>query len=205
MAHDQKPQRGSAEGKIFVFSAASGGGKTTLLEHLKRVFPGLVYSISVTTRSPRPGEINGTHYFFISPEEFQNKIDHGEFAEWASVHGHFYGTPRKFIDDTIASGKHIIMDIDVFGKIKFDEAYPRSIGVLLLPPSLDVLEKRLRNRNTDDEQTIRLRLANAKKEMEFAQSSGKYEFTVINDDLASAKAEIISIVQNSINPSGRHA
>jgi guanylate kinase len=205
MAHDQRTQGRIAVGKIFVFSAASGGGKTTLLDHLKRVFPELVYSISVTTRSPRSGELNGTHYFFISPEEFQIKIDHNEFAEWASVHGHFYGTPKKFIDDTIASGKHIIMDIDVFGKIKFDEAYPQSIGILLLPPSLDVLEKRLRNRNTDDEQTIRLRLANAKKEMDFARMNGKYEHTVINDDLSHVKAEVISIVRNCITPSGNHA
>jgi len=192
-------------GKIFVFSAASGGGKTTLLNHLKAIFPDLVYSISVTTRSPRPGEINGKHYFFISPEEFRKKIDTNEFAEWASVHGHFYGTPKIFIDTTIASGRHIIMDIDVFGKIKFDKFYPQAIGVLLLPPSLDVLEKRLRKRNTEDEQTIRVRLVNAGKEMDFARSNGKYEYTVINDDLSRAKAQVISIVRNCINPSGNHA
>lgn len=97
------------------------------------------------------------------------------------------------------------MDIDVFGKIKFDALYPQAIGILLLPPSLDVLEKRLRNRNTDDERTILLRLANAKKEMDFARSNGKYEFMVINDDISSAKAELISIVGNLINASGFHA
>lgn len=194
-----------AEGKIFVFSAASGGGKTTLLNHVRKVFPDFVYSISVTTRSPRPGEIHGKHYFFISPEEFQKKITAGEFAEWACVHEHFYGTPKAFIQDTIHSGRHIVMDIDVFGKIKFDALYPQAIGVLILPPSLEVLEKRLRQRNTEDEQTLRVRLANAVKEINFAQSNGKYEFTVINDDLSKTKMEIISIVRNCINHSGLHA
>ena len=205
MEHDQRTEGRIREGRIFVFSAASGGGKTTLLNHVKHVFPQFVYSVSVTTRSPRSGEIHGKHYFFISTEEFRKKIDNNEFAEWALVHGHFYGTPKKFIDDTVASGKNIIMDIDVFGKIKFDQVYPWAIGILLVPPSLDVLEKRLRKRNTEDEQTIRLRLENAKKEMDFARSNGKYEYTVINDDLSKAKAEIISIVRNGINPSVHHA
>jgi guanylate kinase len=181
-------------GRIFVFSAASGGGKTTILNHLRSIFPDLVYSISVTTRPPRAGEQNGVHYFFVSKEEFEKKIAMHSFAEWAIVHGYFYGTPKSFIDSTIASGKHIVMDIDVFGKIKFDAFYPQAIGILLLPPSLEILESRLRNRKTDDEATIRVRLANAKKEMAFAASHGKYEFTIINDDLEQAKTEAVSII-----------
>ena len=185
-------------GKIFVVSAASGGGKTTLLNHLKSVFPDVVYSISATTRPPRPGEVNGTHYFFISPEEFQKKIEAHEFAEWACVHEHYYGTPKSFIDKAIGSGKNVIMDIDVFGKIKFDTVYPNAVGILLLPPSLDVLERRLRDRKTDDEQTIRVRLANARKEMDFAKAKGKYEHIIINDDLEVAKSDIVSIVRSHI-------
>jgi guanylate kinase len=184
----------SCIGRIFVFSAASGGGKTTILDHLRSVFPELVYSISVTTRAPRTGELDGVHYFFVSRKEFERKIADNEFAEWAIVHGHFYGTPKSFIDRIIATGRHIVMDIDVFGKIKFDAVYPNAIGILLLPPSLEVLEMRLRNRKTDDEETIRIRLENAKKEMAFASSSGKYEFTIINDDLEKAKAEAVSII-----------
>ena len=188
-----------AQGKIFVFSAASGGGKTTLLNYLKKVFPELVYSISVTTRPPRPREINGKHYFFISNEEFEKKIAAGEFAEWAKVHNYYYGTPRMFIDQTIAAGKHITMDIDVFGKKQFDVLYPQAIGIMLLPPSLDVLEYRLRHRKTESEAVIQVRLSNAKKEIEFAQAHGKYEFTVINDDLDTAKAEVAAIVRHAIN------
>jgi guanylate kinase len=185
-------------GRIFVFSAASGGGKTTILNHLRMLFPTLVYSISVTTRSPRIGEKDGIHYFFVSKEEFEKKIAAQEFAEWAMVHGHYYGTPKSFIDQTIASGRHIVMDIDVFGKIKFDVVYPHTIGILLLPPSLTILEQRLRDRKTDDEATIRLRLVNAQKEMDFAESNGTYEFTIINDDLEKAKSEAAAIVSRFI-------
>jgi len=186
------------QGKIFVFSAASGAGKTTLLNHLKTVFPNVVYSVSATTRPPRTGEKNGAHYFFLSDDEFKQKRDSGAFAEWAVVHGHFYGTPKSFIDETIASGKHIIMDIDVFGKKKFDVSYPSALGILLLPPSLPILEQRLRLRNTDSDEVIRLRLENAKKEMDFARSSGKYEYTVINDDLEKAKSEVVAIIGDAI-------
>jgi guanylate kinase len=183
-----------SKGKIFVFSAASGAGKTTLLNHLKAVYPGLVYSISATTRKPRAGEIDGTHYFYLSEETFKEKISSGEFAEWAYVHGHYYGTPKSFIDKTVASGKHIIMDIDVFGKKIFDAAYPEAIGILLLPPSMEILEQRLRLRHTDSEEAIRLRLDNAKKEMDFARTDGTYVYTVVNDSLEKAKAEVVSIV-----------
>jgi guanylate kinase len=189
-----------SQGRIFVFSAASGGGKTTILNYIRSVFPSIVYSISATTRPPRGGEIDGVHYFFISNEEFKRKIAANEFAEWAIVHEHYYGTPKVFIDQTIASGKHIVMDIDVIGKTKFDIAYPQAVGILLLPPSLEILEQRLRNRKTDDEKTILIRLANAQKEMAYAKANGKYEFTIINDDLEKTKAQVRSILSSIISP-----
>jgi guanylate kinase len=184
------------KGKIFVFSAASGAGKTTLLTYLRDTVPGLVYSISATTRRPRPGEKNGTHYLFMSEAEFKRRIEKGEFAEWAKVHDHYYGTPKRLIDEVVAGGRHIIMDIDVQGKKKFDLVYPEAIGILLLPPSMDELERRLRARNTDDEATIRLRLDNASREMAFAKAEGKYEHTIINDDLERAKAELVRLVRS---------
>ncbi len=160
----------------------------------------MIYSISVTTRPPRRGERDGVHYFFVSREEFERKIAAQEFAEWALVHEHYYGTPKSFIDATITAGKHIIMDIDVVGKIKFDAVYPQAVGIFVLPPSLDVLAKRLRNRQTDDDETIRLRLENAKKEISFARSKGKYEYFIINDDLEKAKNEVVSIIRSVIGP-----
>ncbi|MFP4012998.1 MAG: guanylate kinase [Chitinispirillaceae bacterium] len=185
-------------GKILVFSAPSGAGKTTLLNSLIETVPNLVYSISATTRKPRPGEEHGTHYFFIDKDDFERRIRNNEFAEWETVHGNYYGTPRSFIDSVVAKGQHVIMDIDVFGKKKFDEAYPDAVGILILPPSDEELERRLRARNTDDEETIRLRLQNARKELAFARDEGKYEYEIVNDDLERAKDELVHLVTTLI-------
>ena len=185
-------------GKIFVFSAPSGAGKTTILSYLKDSVPNLVYSISATTRKPRKGEINNEHYFFLSKDEFKKRIEEGEFAEWAQVHGNYYGTPRSFVDDTIKRGLHIIMDIDVFGKKQFDRVYPEAVGILILPPSMEELERRLRSRSSDDEETIRTRLVNARTEIDFARSKGKYEYTIINNDLEKAELEVANLVRSLI-------
>jgi guanylate kinase len=193
------------KGKIFVFSAASGAGKTTLLNYLQSSVPNLVYSISATTRPPRVHEKNGVHYFFMGEAEFKRKIANSEFAEWAIVHNNYYGTPREFIDTTIASGRHIIMDIDVFGKKKFDESYPCAVGILLVPPSLVVLRRRLESRKSDSREVIELRIANAEKEMSFAKEMGKYEYTVINDGLEKAKADVVAIVKKETASPASHA
>ncbi len=187
------------KGKIFVFSAPSGAGKTTILNYLRDTIPNLVYSISATTRKPRDGEVHGVHYFFYSVDEFKARIELNEFAEWAQVHGNYYGTPKSFIDATIAQGLHIVMDIDVFGKKNFDKSYPEAIGILILPPSMEILEKRLRGRGTDDEATIQKRLINAITEMNFAKTEGKYEYTVINNDLKIAETETASIITGTIS------
>ncbi len=185
-----------AKGKIFVFSAPSGAGKTTLINSVRRAVPEIIYSVSATTRPPREGEISGRHYFFLTDEEFRSKLEQDEFAEWACVHGHYYGTPKSFINTTINSGMHIIMDIDVFGKTKFDMLYPQAIGILILPPSFEELERRLRARQTDNDATIQLRLANARTEMEFAEKRGKYEYTIINNDLEQAEKETVCLVRS---------
>ena len=185
-------------GKIIVFSAPSGAGKTTLLDYLRFSIPGLVYSISATTRSPRPGERNSEHYFFLSEAEFREKIEENGFAEWQMVHGNYYGTPRSFIDETIGRGLHVIMDIDVFGKKKFDTVYPDAIGILILPPDMEQLERRLRMRKTESEEAIERRLTNASVEMNFAICEGKYEYRVVNDNLERAQQEVLEIVRNSI-------
>ena len=185
-------------GKIIVFSAPSGAGKTTLLSYLRLSISGLVYSISATTRSPRPGERHGEHYFFLSEQEFRKKIEEGGFAEWEMVHGNYYGTPRSFLDETVARGTHVIMDIDVFGKKKFDPVYPEALGILILPPDLGELEKRLRARQTETEETIERRMTNASIEMNYAICEGKYEYRIINDDLERAQEEVLQIVRKII-------
>lgn len=186
-------------GKIIIFSAASGAGKTTILDHLRSVMPELVYSISATTRAPREHEKDGIHYFFMSEEMFRKKIEGDEFAEWAQVHGNYYGTPKSFINETIVSGRHIIMDIDVYGKVTFDKAYPEAIGIFIKPPSVEELKRRLRCRKTDSDEVIKLRLANARKEMLFASQQGKYEYTIVNDDLETTKKEVVNLVKEILN------
>lgn len=182
-------------GKIFVFSAPSGAGKNTLIDFVLDTVPGTVYSVSATTRPPRPGEISGKSYFFMSEEEFKRRADGGEFAEWALVHGFHYGTPRRFIDEAVKKGRHVVMDIDVAGKKKFDILYPEAVGILVLPPSMAELERRLRSRGSDGEDAIKLRLVNASREVEFAKSQGKYEYSIVNDDLSRAQKEAVSIVR----------
>jgi guanylate kinase len=179
----------------IVISAPSGAGKSSLINALLKRFPDtLVYFISATTRTPRAGEQDGVHYFFKTPDEFRAMIDKGELAEWNEVHGNFYGTPRAFIDSQSAQGKTVILDLDVYGKVNFDRVYPQAVGVLVVPPSLEVLEQRLRGRGTDAEETIQLRLKNARDELAFARDKGKYEFTVVNDDFDRALEELAGIV-----------
>ena len=181
--------------KLFVMSAASGAGKTTLKDKVIGEFPDIVYSISATTRSPREGEVNGVHYFFKTKEEFEQMIKDDALVEYNLVHGNYYGTPKSFVEDMLRQGKRVLFDIDVFGKVNFDKVYPEATGILILPPSEEELERRLRGRGTDSEEVIRLRLENAKKEMEFAKTKGKYEYIIVNDDIEKAANELRTILK----------
>ena len=181
--------------KLFVMSAASGAGKTTLKDKVIGEFPDIVYSISATTRKPREGEVDGVHYFFKTKEEFEQMIKDDALVEYNLVHGNYYGTPKFFVEDMLKQGKRVLFDIDVFGKVNFDKVYPEATGILILPPSEEELERRLRGRGTDSEEVIQLRLANAKKEIEFAKTKGKYEYTIINDDLQKAADELRAILK----------
>ena len=178
-------------GKLFVVSGPSGAGKTVLCSKmLERFQPRMVYSISATSRNPRGAEKDGAEYFFYSPERFEREIKDGCFAEWAKVHGNYYGTPRAFVDEKCRNGFHVLLNIDVQGALKIKVSYPDAVMVFIQPPSLQVLEERLRRRNMDSEESLRNRLANAKQEME---CSDRYQHVLINDDLAKAEKDLEQI------------
>lgn len=181
--------------KLFVMSAASGAGKTTLKDKVIGEFPDIVYSISATTRKPREGEVDGVHYFFKTKEEFEKLIKEDGLIEWNEVHGNYYGTPKFFVEEMLRQGKRVLFDLDVFGKVNFDKVYPDATGILIMPPSTEELERRLRGRGTDSEEVIQVRLANAKKEIEFAKTKGKYEYTIVNDDLEKTANELREILK----------
>ncbi|HNW81293.1 MAG TPA: guanylate kinase [bacterium] len=179
-------------GRIFVLSAPSGAGKTTLVNNIKKKFPFLVESVSMTTRKPRSGEIEGKDYFFVSSDDFLQKKEAGLFAEWAEVHGNFYGTPLSFLKDTISMGKHVICDIDYQGAINIWKAFRKeAVLIFILPPSMDELEKRLRGRATDNEEIVQKRLENARKEIGYFTY---YNYIIVNDDVVKATDILSSII-----------
>ncbi len=173
-------------------SAPSGAGKTTLCRHLLQEVRDITFSVSCTTRPPRPGERDGVDYYFVSPEEFQQMIARGEFLEWAQVHGNFYGTPKRQVLESLKQGRDILLDIDVQGAAQVQEVLGQdAVLVFVLPPSLEELERRLRKRNTEDELTIRRRLDQAQGEI--AQAP-KFDYLVLNDKFKEALQELKSIL-----------
>ncbi len=187
-----------SHGRLIVFSAPSGAGKSTLKDALMSRFPGLRYSISATTRKPRPGEHEGEHYFFKSREEFQAMIDHDELVEHMEVHGNHYGTPRMPILKALEKGLSVILDLDVYGKVNFDKAFPEALCILIVPPSLEELERRLVARKSDSPETIRVRLQNAVNELEFAARHGKYEYRIVNDSFDRALEDLTCIFEKEL-------
>lgn len=185
-------------GRLIVFSAPSGAGKSTLKDALMSRFPALRYSVSATTRKPRPGEHEGEHYFFKTLDEFRAMIDRGELVEHMEVHGNFYGTPRAPILKAMDNGHSVILDLDVYGKVNFDKAFPDALGILIVPPSLEELERRLVARRSDSPETIRVRLQNAVNELEFAARNGKYEYRIVNDSFDRALEELTGIFEKEL-------
>lgn len=175
----------------IILSAPSGGGKTTVARRLLAARPDVGYSVSCTTRKPREGEVDGRDYHFLSMEEFLRRREAGEFAESAEVHGNLYGTLRSEVQKVLGSGRHVIMDIDVQGAEQFARAFPLSVLIFLLPPSADVLVKRLTARGTEDKATVVKRLRNASDEL---QRVGMYHYAVVNDDLEAAIERVSAIV-----------
>ena len=179
--------------RLIVVSAPSGAGKTTLCRKLLADFPSLTLSISSTTRAPRGAERHGVEYFFLSREEFEKQVQAGHFAEWAIVHGNYYGTSKEVIEKAFLEKKSVLLDIDVQGAKQLKSAYPKeSYRIFISPPSLEELERRLRSRKTDSEETIQKRLKNAQLEMNEGRG---FDSIVINDLLERAYTELKALVQ----------
>jgi guanylate kinase len=176
---------------LLVLSAPSGGGKTTVAKLLMQRRSDIGYSVSCTTRAPRSGEVDGVDYHFLTEKRFFDYRSRGEFAEWAFVHGKYYGTLKSAVSEVMASGRHVMMDVDVQGAAQLAESWPAAVMVFMLPPSLDVLLARLKLRNTEDGEVLLTRLRSAHEEL---RAVSRYHYVLVNDDLESTVARVSSII-----------
>jgi guanylate kinase len=167
------------KGLLFIVSGPAGSGKGTVVNELIAKHPGLTLSISATTRQPRPGEVDGVHYHFISKEEFEQRIKDGKMLEYATYSGNYYGTPQKEVEEAMSEGKDVILEIEVAGAMQIKEKIKDSVAIMLTPPSKQVLEARLRGRGTETEDVIKWRLERAKEELLLMP---QYDYSVINED-----------------------
>lgn len=181
------------KGILLVVSAPSAGGKGTILRELFRREEGLRMSVSATTRQPRPGEVDGKDYYFVSRDTFQQWVDTGSMLEHAEYVGNCYGTPKGPVEEWLAQGLDVVLEIDVQGGSQIKELAPDCVSVFITPPSMEVLEKRLRERGTEDEETIRKRLAAARQELAFAE---RYDYIVVNDQLEDAVEDMRAILRS---------
>ncbi len=182
----------NTQGILIVVSGFAGVGKGTLMKRLVQNYDNYALSVSMTTRSPRPGEEHGREYFFVTKEEFEDKIAHEGLIEHASYCGNYYGTPRAYVEEQMAAGKDIILEIEIQGAMKIKERFPQAVLVYVLPPSAQELEARLRGRATETEEKIRERLSRAATESEGLE---KYDYIVVNDDLDECEKRLHGILQ----------
>jgi guanylate kinase len=178
-------------GTLFVVSAPSGAGKTTLCREARLRVPDLAYSVSYTTRAPRPGEIEGTDFVFVTEPEFRALQGSGEFAEWATVHGNLYGTRARVLEAALAAGHDVLLDIDTQGGAQLRARYPEAVLVFIVAPSMDELAQRLRERRSDVESEINRRLARAREEITLWRS---YDYLLVNRDQKDAADQLTAII-----------
>ncbi|HIS95140.1 MAG TPA: guanylate kinase [Candidatus Ventricola gallistercoris] len=183
---------GKKKGVLFVFSGPSGVGKGTLTQMLFNEFDGqLAYSVSATTRPPRPGEVNGRDYFFITRQEFEQRLENNSFLEHAQFAGNDYGTPRDYVTNLLDQGVNVLLEIEVQGALQVRKSMPQSVSVFILPPSFEELEHRLRGRGTESEEKIEKRLETARKEIAYAPT---YDYQIVNgSDIGAAYAQLRNI------------
>nr|WP_208728827.1 guanylate kinase [Leptospira selangorensis] len=178
--------------KLIVLSSVAGGGKSTLIQMIRAKHPDLAFSVSCTTRAPRPGDKEGVTYFFLNKEEFESGIDKGEFLEWAKVHDNYYGTPAIFVNQCMSAGKSVIMDLDVQGAAQVKQKLGKeAITIFILPPNEEEWEKRLRGRGTDSEESILKRIKNGKEEL---AHKDEFDHIIVNDKLEQALSRLEEIL-----------
>jgi len=183
------------KGLLIVFSGLSGVGKGTILAELMKMEDlNLAYSVSMTTRDPRPGEVDGVNYFFVSKKRFLEAVKNGELLEHARFVDNDYGTPKAYVDEQRQLGKNVVLEIEIKGARQIMEKCPDSLSIYIVPPSIEELERRLRERQSEDDQTIMKRVSKAKQELKELQESDIYEHIVCNDDLDKAIAEVREII-----------
>lgn len=182
-------------GTLVLYTGSSGVGKGTLMERLLDADKSIRLSVSNTTRKPRKGEIDGVHYNFVTEEEFEDLINKDGYLEYARYCENYYGTPKKQVDDLLDQGYNVFLEIEVQGGLQIMEKYPDILSIFILPPSMESLERRLRRRGTEDEETIQKRLKAAKEEMQY---KNKYKYNVVNGDLDVAVNEILDILHKEI-------
>jgi guanylate kinase len=180
-----------SRGILFVVSSPSGGGKGTLIQRVLKKIPNLSYSVSFTTRAPRNGEVDGREYFFVKQEKFEQMAADNEFLEWANVHGKLYGTSSKQVFREISAGRDIILEVDVQGAASVRSLVPDSVSVFILPPSFEVLKRRLEARGTDSPEELELRLRNAPVEL---NDYSAFQYMILNDNLDQAADQLAAIV-----------
>ena len=181
-------------GTLFIVTAPSGAGKTTLVSGLLERDPLVRLSVSYTTRAPRTGEVNGQHYHFIDVQGFRALRDKGEFLEWAEVHSNYYGTSKRWLEEQIRAGRDILLEIDWQGAQQVRKVFPKAVGVFILPPSVEELERRLRGRGTDSEDVIARRVLGARGEMRHV---AEFDYVIINEDLPAALEDLVAVVRAS--------
>lgn len=182
----------SRRGTLFVVSAPSGAGKTTLCREMRLRLHDLAYSVSVTTRAPRPGEIRGSDFHFVSPSEFQAMLGRGELAEWATVHTNLYGTPAAPLEAALRGGRDVLLDIDTQGAAQLRARYPEAVLIFIVAPSMGELEQRLRERRSDGEHEIARRLERARDEVTLWR---RYDYLIVNRDVKEAMEQLEAIIQ----------
>ena len=189
---EKQTENVTPKGVLLVVSGPSGAGKGTICQLLREQLPDLGYSISVTTRQPRTGEVDGVNYFFKTVPEVKDMIAAGELLEYAEVYGNYYGTPRKYVEDLLNSGHDVLLEIDIQGALQIKKRFPEGVFVFIVPPSLDELSARIYKRGTDSEDVIKRRMASAAGELTYA---AEYDYIIVNDIAEKAAHKVLTIME----------